>query len=178
MKDLSNELVKKDEQRKYIEEILLNNGECYNLLIKDSSNAIIMHNKNKFLYANKRTVNMFGFNSLEELRDKSVLEVFPEFEKGKENEIFPQLYDGSQKVIISQEKLMNANGNTFIVKHTSTCFIYKGQPTILTILHDITSEKQVEKLQGDVEENIKLLNESRGFNKMITEFFTNISHEL
>ncbi len=51
-------------------------------------------------------------------------------------------------------------------------------PTIFSILHDVTSKIQVEKLEQDVKKNIELLNESREYNKLITEFLSNISHEL
>lgn len=48
----------------------------------------------------------------------------------------------------------------------------------MTFLRDITSEKKVESLQEDIEKNLKLLNESREFNNLIMNFFTNMSHEL
>ena len=45
-------------------------------------------------------------------------------------------------------------------------------------MRDITPEKQVQELKKEVRENIKLLNETQEQNKFITEFFSNISHEL
>lgn len=178
LKGLSNELIKKNKQRKYIEEMLLNNEGCYNLLINNSSNAIIIHRQDELIFANESAVNMLGFNSSEELSDKSVLDFIPYNEKSKAKEIFSKLYDRNKTVMTFEEKLNKADSNSIVVENTSAYFIYKGQPTILSILHDITPEKQVEKLQMDVEQNIKLLNESREFNKLVTEFFTNISHEL
>lgn len=178
LKGLSNELIKKDKQRRYIEEVLLNNEDCYNLLINNSSNAIIIHRENELIFANESAANMLGFNSSEELRDKSILEFFPDNKKSKVKERFSQLYDRNETTLTFEEKIIKSDSNLISVKNTSTYFIYKGQPTILNILHDITSEKQVEKLQIDVNQNIKLLNESREFNKMVTEFFTNMSHEL
>lgn len=48
----------------------------------------------------------------------------------------------------------------------------------LNVLCDMTLEKQVQKLKSDVERNTELLNESEKFNKNITEFISDISHEL
>lgn len=42
----------------------------------------------------------------------------------------------------------------------------------------MTLEKQVQKLKSDVERNTELLNESQELNKNITEFISDISHEL
>ena len=57
-------------------------------------------------------------------------------------------------------------------------FVYKKEATILTFLIDITSEKTLENLESDIEENIKVLNKTKEFNLLIRNFFTNMSHEL
>ena len=48
----------------------------------------------------------------------------------------------------------------------------------LNVLCDMTLEKQVQRLKSYVERNTELLNESEKFNKNITEFISDISHEL
>lgn len=52
------------------------------------------------------------------------------------------------------------------------------KPSVLDVFCDMTLEKQVQKLKNDVEKNTELLNESQEFNKKITEFISNVSHEL
>ena len=49
---------------------------------------------------------------------------------------------------------------------------------MLTFLLDISSEKQIQNLMKDIETSEKLLTETREYNALITEFLTNISHEL
>ncbi|WP_368490031.1 sensor histidine kinase [Clostridium sp. BJN0013] len=48
----------------------------------------------------------------------------------------------------------------------------------LGVFCGMTLEKQVQKLKSDVKRNTELLNESQKFNKNITEFISDISHEL
>ncbi len=86
------------------------------------------------------------------------------------------LYSGSEDIVKFQHDVINNKGKT--IQNTSTYVIYDGIPTIFSILHDVTSKIQVEKLEQDVKKNIELLNESREYNKLITEFLSNISHEL
>ncbi|MCC9294273.1 HAMP domain-containing histidine kinase [Clostridium sp. WLY-B-L2] len=50
--------------------------------------------------------------------------------------------------------------------------------SVLDVFCDATLEKQVQQLKNDVERNTELLNESQELNKKITEFISNISHEL
>ncbi|MFL0194367.1 sensor histidine kinase [Clostridium sp. WILCCON 0269] len=50
--------------------------------------------------------------------------------------------------------------------------------SILSVFYGMTLEKQVQKLKSDVKRNTELLNESRKLNRNITEFISNVSHEL
>ncbi|NFL80964.1 HAMP domain-containing histidine kinase, partial [Clostridium sporogenes] len=81
-------------------------------------------------------------------------------------------------IICVEQGIKNNKKEKINVESISTYIIYNNKPAILSILRDITSQKQVEKLQKDVEKNIELLNESREYNKLITDFLANISHEL
>ena len=56
--------------------------------------------------------------------------------------------------------------------------MYGKKDAVLTTMSDITPVKQVIELKEDVKRNVKLLHESIEYNKYITEFFTNVSHEL
>ncbi|WPC40854.1 PAS domain-containing sensor histidine kinase [Clostridium sp. JS66] len=178
LKTLNSKLSKQEKHRKYIEGMLLNNEACYNLLIENSRDAIFVHRDDKVIFTNESAAKLVGFRKTEDLNEKSILDFATNDEKDSVKEKFKQIYDKKITRLVFEEKIMKSNGDIVIVKNTSTYFIYEGKQTILSILSDITSEKQVEKLEKDVEENIKLLNETREFNKMITEFFSNISHEL
>ncbi len=178
LKTLNSKLSKQEKHRKYVEKMLLNNEACYNLLIENSRDAIFVHRDDKVIFTNESAVKLVGFTKTEDLNEKSIFDFTTDDEKNNVKNKFKQIYDKEITRLVFEEKVMKSNGDIIIVKNTSTYFIYEGKQTILSILSDITSEKQVEKLEKDVEENIKLLNETREFNKMITEFFSNISHEL
>lgn len=178
LKTLNSKLSKQEKHRKYVEKMLLNNEACYNLLIENSRDAIFVHRDDKVIFTNESAVKLVGFTKTEDLNEKSIFDFITDDEKNNVKNKFKQIYDKEITRLVFEEKVMKSNGDIIIVKNTSTYFIYEGKQTILSILSDITSEKQVEKLEKDVEENIKLLNETREFNKMITEFFSNISHEL
>ncbi|MTK12272.1 MAG: PAS domain S-box protein [Clostridiaceae bacterium] len=178
LKELNKELNKKDIQRKYMEGVLLKNEACYNLLIQNSRDAIFVHRDYKLIFSNEGAAKLIGFMNAEELIGKSILNFIPSDEKDSMKEKFLKVYDEKAIMLTFEDKIEKNNGEIAVVQNTSTYFIYEGKPTILSIFRDITPEKQVEKLQKDVEKNIELLKETREFNKFITEFFSNISHEL
>jgi PAS domain S-box-containing protein len=164
-------------KRKYIENMILKNEACYNLLINNGSDAIFVHRNNKLIFSNESAAGLIGLQS-ETLVDRSILDFVTADEKEGSKDKYNNIYEDEANTISFEQKIVRVDGNLVNVQNTSTAFIYEGKPTILTIFHDITSEKQVEKLQRDVEKNIELLNETREVNKFITEFFSNISHEL
>lgn len=178
LKELNEELNEKDRQRKYMEGVLLKNEACYNLLIQNSRDAIFVHRDYKLIFSNEGAAKLIGFMNAEELIGKSILDFIPSDEKDSMKEKFLKVYDEKAIMLTFEDKIEKNNREIAVVQNTSTYFIYEGKPTILSIFRDITPEKQVEKLQKDVEKNIELLKETREFNKFITEFFSNISHEL
>ncbi|MHC1681771.1 MAG: sensor histidine kinase [Clostridiaceae bacterium] len=176
--ELSNEVKEENVQRKKFEKSLLKNQACYNLLIEQAKDAIIVHRNNNIIFTNNSAAQLLGFNNKNDLINKSIFEFQLEDEKEDILDIFQKLYDGASSEIIIKGKVLKNNNEEINVENTSAFFTYEGEPTILTILHDITYEKEVERLQDDVKENIKLLNESREFANMMVEFIANISHEL
>ena len=175
---LNNELERKDEQRRFMEENLIRNKSCYNLLIENSYEAILVHRNNRLIFVNESAVRLLGFSNYSELKGRSILSFLPDEEKLKLKDEFCKIYKEKLPKLVFEEKILNCNNEIINVENTSSFFIYEGKPTILSILRNINSEKEIVELQKDVEKNTKLLEESREFNKMITEFFINISHEL
>ncbi|MBV7273232.1 PAS domain S-box protein [Clostridiaceae bacterium UIB06] len=178
LQKLNKKLNKQDTQRKYMEEIILKNEACYNLLIENSRDTILVHRDNKLIFANEGAVKLIGVSNAEDLNGKSMLDFIPIEGRDIVNEKFKKVYNEKNTMSFFEGKILKTDGEIVSVHNTSTYFIYEGKPTILSILRDITPEKQVEKLQKDVKKNIELLNETIESNKFITEFFSNISHEL
>lgn len=175
---LSNELEEKNEQRKEMEALLLNNKICYDMLFENSLSAIIVHRNGKIIYANESTAKLLGYENLESLYKNNFYNHYGINLKSKIQEKYLDIVSRMKLKIVEEENIIKCSGEFIPVINTSSFFTYKGEPSIMTFLHDITSKKQVESLQEDVEKKLKLLNETREFNNLITNFFTNMSHEL
>ncbi|NFU40035.1 PAS domain-containing sensor histidine kinase [Clostridium sporogenes] len=174
---LTTELDQKEMQKTYMEQLLIKNENCYNLLIKNSKDAILVHRFDKIIFANERAKQMLGYKENYNFQDTDIKNLIPNDEYNVMKNEFEDLYCGNKNIIKFQHGVNN-NKEKKTIQNTSTYVIYNGMPTVLSILHDITSKIQVEKLEQDVKKNIELLNESREYNKLITEFLSNISHEL
>lgn len=177
LKLLSTELEEQNTERRIIEESLLKNKVCYDILFENSQNAIIVHADGKVLYANKSAARLLGYENPLQLNDKLIYKYYSQNNIMSIKEKYLNIVSDKLSKVTYEETVLNCKGNSIAVRNTSSFYIYEGKPSVLTFLLDITSEKQIETLKHDVEKNLKLLNESREFNTLITEFFTNISHE-
>lgn len=178
IRGLETELTAQIRQYDYIAKMLLKNESCYDLLIKHSHDAIFIHNNNEIFYLNEKALNIAGITLADEIIHNSI-HAFRNIDNlinlsGMDIE---NIKDGKREICF-EKKMVAANGTMLNIENTSTYFYYEKKPAILTILRDITPEKQVQVLKKDVQRNIELLNESKEYNKFITDFFINISHEL
>ena len=176
LEKLDKTLNEHNKQREYMEQLLLKEDVCYNLLIENSTDAIVVHRDKTIIFCNESAARLVGLETSGELIGKRTIDFVPSAEINNALAYIDKIHCGEEACSTVEHEVIG--GNKVCVRSTSTGFIYDGKATVLTILHDITPEKQVEKLEDDVQKNIDLLNESVEVNKLITEFFSNISHEL
>lgn len=175
---LEMELYEQSKKHDYIEEMLLKNEDCYNLLIKKSHYAIIIHCDNKILYLNEHAIHLFGAKTFDEVSGNSISDFEYIDEKTKPKEIYSDIFNNKNSNVSFEEKVIDINGKIINISNTSTSCVYEKKSAILTIMIDITHKKQIKKLEEVAIINTKLLNETKEYSKFITEFFSNISHEL
>lgn len=172
------DVTKETKLENQLEDVLYKNIESYKLLIQHSADAIVVHRNGILLFANESAIKLTGYKNQTELQGRKIEELTPaeihEFLSEKHNEI----NQNNNSIVTYFSKILRLDGRIIEVENKSTLIIYDGKSTILSILHDITPDIKIEKLQRDVEENIKLLNETREMNKLITDFLSNVSHEL
>ncbi len=70
------------------------------------------------------------------------------------------------------------NGQMIPMEVDSVLFTLQNENVILTVARDITDRVQREQAQKEAEEKTQLLKEAITYDKVKTEFFSNISHEL
>lgn len=175
---LSTELEEKNKERQDMQSLLLKNKICYDMLFENSLNAIIVHEEGKIIYANESAAKLLGYENPINLNNKIFYNHYSENIRLNIKEKYLKMINNELLKIEEEENILNCNGTGIPVRNTSSFFTYKGKPSILTLLLDITSEKRMEILEEDVAKNFKLLNETREFNNLIMNFFTNMSHEL
>lgn len=172
------DITKETKLENQLEEVLLKNGNSYRILIQNSMEAIIVHRDMEILYTNKSATELLGYDKVDEMLNLNFMDIIPQNLIGNIKARVIELYENNNNIISFNGNIIRKDGKLLDVENKSSLFIYEGKPTILSILHNITPYKQVKELQRNVEENKKLLSDSIEMNRLITDFFSNVSHEL
>lgn len=171
-------LREKEEQRKYIENTIIQNELCYDLIIDQSCEGIIIHTDGKLIYANSTAVNIFGAKDVSDLIGRSVGEFSHEDYIVKLKKRYETVLEKKVCTPFYETKVLSLEGKIIYGEVCLNYITYKGKPSVLCILRDLSQQKQIYSLKNDIKAREKELNQSNEYNKILTEFFANISHEL
>ncbi|MDP4088213.1 MAG: MASE3 domain-containing protein [Bacillota bacterium] len=172
------QLQKENQLRRNVEKAFFENEACYKLLIENSKDAIVIYSFGKIVFANEGASRLVGIGEPAELLGNEVTKLFPLNMRMSTPRGFNKRY--TDKIISPayEIEVPGINGITSHVEVTSANITYENSPAVLCLIRDISPSKQIEKLKKDVEADKQLLNETLEFNRLVTEFFSNISHEL
>lgn len=175
---LSNHLDESDSKVKLFEEIITQNEQCVKMLINNCDDAVFVVNDNKIVFANKKMSELLGIERVDDIINSSVERIMLEEVKSQAYNLINNALNNKLSASFVESKLLRTDGQAIDIE-VSTCFcMYKGEPSVMIMFRDITPRKQIEVLKNNILENKKLISKTTELNKMMMEFFSNISHEL
>jgi len=129
-------LMYKIRKRQYL--LLLVAKDNYKILTELSPAAIAVHQNGKFVFANKKALEVFEVNSIDEIIGKDVLSIlhpnYVELAKSRMTEMIK----GSGNVPPAIEKIISSKGNIKTIETTAAIINFDGKKAILTIARDLT----------------------------------------
>lgn len=176
--ETSEKLELENEVRKSIEEGVLKNEEVYKLLIENSKDALVVHSDGKIVFANQQAMDLLKIENKEEFFGAPVYNFISEGEREIICDKIMEIYSKKCMIPFFETKLRTRDGRDILVEASGIYLVFNSKPAVAAIVRDLSYKKQVEKLSKDVVESTKLLQESREYNRLITEFIANISHEV
>jgi PAS domain S-box-containing protein len=158
-------------KRKEMEDILIENEKCYELLIENNKDAIFVHSEGRIVFANQVATKFTAVVTPKDLIGTLVKDILP---KSCMDTVIDQLgilYNNQENIPPIEINIPDLNGEPLDIEVEFVRFVYKGKPTILNIVRDISTRKKIKTLEKDIEI-------TREFSHAQAEFFANISHEL
>ncbi|MGI6112748.1 MAG: MEDS domain-containing protein [Mahellales bacterium] len=165
------ELLIKDEQIKKSEK-------RYKDLIRLIPDCIFVHDEKRIFYCNESAKHIVGHNDPDGLLGMSILQFAPVEMRYALKKFIEEAMSSSKEYNYIQSKLIWKNGEIRDVQVISTRYDFQGHSTLLSVVRDITPFNRISELERDIQKNKEMLNETLEYDRIKTEFFSNISHEL
>lgn len=163
-----------------IENALRKNEEKYRNLVELIPYAIYIRNNDKILFSNKAGLELLKINSIEELKSKSINEIFIPIDSYKEEFVKNmQFIEKNGQLPLSEETIVRLCDNEILNLETMvTKFTHEYENAFLVLSKDISDRKKAEMLERDMKVKNKLLDQAKEYERIRTDFFANVSHEL
>lgn len=140
--------------------------------------GIFIFEENKFIHVNTVGEKLSGYSNAE-LKNISVYDIIhPDFYYIYKDNVKSWREDKEIKNSRFECKIINKSGIEVWVDITAGSIEIDGKKYILGTALDITAHKSIDELTRLAYESTKLLNETLEYDKIKTEFFSNLSHEL
>jgi PAS domain S-box-containing protein len=136
---------------KNTEQQLRASEERYSTAIEHCNDGVVINSGDKYLFVNKRFVEMFGYDNAEEIIGKPIsMIVHPD--ESKRVERFALKRQKREPVPSRYEhKAIRKNGEIIDVEISATQMVYKGESVSLVYVRDITEQKTAEKERQHME---------------------------
>ena len=160
-------------ESKNIEEKLIKYNNAYSKIIELLPDGVCILHNGKYVYANNAMMNILNVKNKDEVighKGSNFIKVTPEYEeivRSRKKEVL----EDNKTVQFSEQQVIRHDGEIIDIEICSTPFNIEEDGYILSIVRDITEKKNVERLNEKYKEMVY-------YDKMKTEFFANMSHEL
>ncbi|SHK59910.1 PAS domain S-box-containing protein [Clostridium cavendishii DSM 21758] len=168
-------------ERKANEVLAKKREDSYKLLIETLPYGVYIWSGARLTFANKVGLDYLGAKDLLEVKDKGyrhIVEPHEDFAEEHYKDI--KFVEKNGYMPLKEGKFIRRKDNKVLDLETIvTKYGYEeGEKTYLIVARDISDRKKAESLERDMGEKIRMLKEISEYEKMRTEFFANISHEL
>lgn len=162
-------------KHKQSEIALFESEKRYRHLMECLPDAVFLMHEDKIAFCNTTGANLFGSKDAGELIGQNIKKylIDNQYEQGIRN------LDKNNGIIpLREEKIRRIDGKIVDIEAMSTSYCYEGKKVILNVVRDISERIRNEELNRKIKQKNKLLKEAVEYDKLKTDFFANISHEL
>lgn len=166
-------------QRKKYEKALKESECLYRKLTEVLPMAVCIYDHDKIKFINKKCADILGIKNKEELINKNAFDFIYKENIESSKMKLKKIQDHTKNILPSfHNRAICVNGNVIDIETWSTTLCDEAGVKILTVFRDITEYLQLQEIRQKPEEDGILLEKEKEFNRIRTEFFANLSHEL
>ena len=159
-------------KRKEAEEALAESEERYRIAIEHSNDGVAIISQGQHQYVNRRFVEMFGYESLDEIIGKPITIIVHPDDQERVKSINSRRQKGEPVPSRYEFRGITKDGRTIFIEVSATGIIYRNEPVSLVYLRDVTERKLAEEVL------LRSHKELEQLNRVKTKAVNHISHEL
>lgn len=161
---------------KELEESLVKNEERYKNLLEILPVGIFVHDKNGVVYCNQSALKLLELENPGDILGQPLLNFV---DLDYKIQFISRFTEGKSQFISGvKEIFVNSKNEKIHVEIEQGKILFEDEIMTLFIVKDITEKINTIKYKNSIEEKDKQLQEALQYDKIKTEFFANISHEL
>jgi PAS domain S-box-containing protein len=130
-------------ERTRLQRLLQESEHRYQSQIEMTPDAVIVHQGERFVYANCAALGIYGATSLKQLQQVAVLELIHPDDREAVRDRIQRLLEG-EEIALLEFRLLRLDGQIVPVEVSSVVIDYHGGPCIQVIARDITERKRAE----------------------------------
>lgn len=151
--------------------------EQYRNLVELFPDDVFIIEQGRIILANNKFSHLLGFSSSQDLIGKRLIDCVDQYWYSKIEKYARKINQNREKQVFREEILV-LDGKEVVIEIITSPFSCGTSNSTLVILRDISERKKAQELAKTAEENKKRLEESLEYDKMKTEFYSNLSHEM
>ena len=135
------------------EKSLRESEDRYRSLVENAPNAIIVHDNEMFLYANRLALQLFGVDRVDQITGQPFQSII-HLDNREMLDLFQFSEYESTKEVKKELRFVRVDSTIIEAVAVGVRITYKGQPAVQTILHDIT---EIKNLQDELSDKVAKL---------------------
>lgn len=166
---------------KLLEAKLIESNQILDVINEQTFISIFLHQHGAPKYVNKGLVKLLGYSESEILEWRSfdfLNYIYDEDREYVRTQALKKQSGEADYITSYSYRLIAKDGSIKWVQQYSKPILFEGDLAVLVILFDITEDKQIEEIKKKKDRAIELLDEAIEYDRLKTEFFANLSHEL
>jgi len=144
-------IVRDISERKAAEQAIRDSEKRYRQLVEMMPDGIVLHESGRVVFANPEALRMYGYSEEEAIGQPILDRIHPDSRAVAVQRTQKLIEQKSGFNPLIEQKMIRLDGTEFVAEAASAYVEYKGRPTVLAVLRDVTSRVESEQALRDSE---------------------------
>lgn len=153
------------------EQCLQRNQANYSKILQFMPFGVAIYNEDKVTFSNDALFKILGVQSLNELNKRKIFDFVHKDSLKEGFQMYKTVYKNIQQSEFKEMILKRKNGTKVQVEMGAVPIFFDNKMSVIFVIHDIMERKKAEKDKFKLDQALK-------YDKLKTEFISNVSHEL